>query len=164
MTEKKFSTSWKRSTQPRKQRKYRHNLPLHLKQKMLHVHLSPELRKKYEIRNILIRKGDKVRVMRGQFAKKEGVVERVNLKRERVYVNGIENIKKDGTKLLYPLNSSNLMILSFDLSDKIRKQKLENKTSESNNQKIKTESKSEIKKESPANDKAKSMDKREGKK
>jgi large subunit ribosomal protein L24 len=120
-----FSTTWKSSTQPRKQRKYRYNAPLHIKQKMLHTHLSPTLRKKYETRNTQIKKGDKIKILRGQFSKKEGKVNRVDLKNEKVFVDGIEIAKKDGPKIPFPLRSSNLMIVELDLSDKKRKQKLE---------------------------------------
>ncbi|MBI4983274.1 50S ribosomal protein L24 [Candidatus Woesearchaeota archaeon] len=127
MSKLKFSTAWKRSTKARKQRRYRFNAPLHLKQKQLHVHLSPDLRKKYGYRNVQARKNDKVKVLRGPFAKKEGKVERINLKKERVFITGIEMIKKDGTKLLVPLHPSNLMIIDLDLNDKKRKHKLESK-------------------------------------
>ncbi|SRR3989344_3894149 len=120
MAAKDFSTSWKRSSQPRRQRKYRHNAPLHVKQKMVHVHLSPELRGKYGRRNVQVRKGDKVKVLRGKFSKKEGKVERVHVKGGKVFVTGIEMIKKDGTKLPVALDPSNVMITSLDLSDKRR--------------------------------------------
>lgn len=125
MVNKKFSTSWKKSVQPGKQRKFRHNAPLHVKQKLVHVHLSAELRQKYGTRNVQVKVGDKVKILRGQFAKKEGKVERVLLKRERVFITGIENIKKDGTKLPTQLHPSNLMIIDLNLEDKKRKQKLE---------------------------------------
>jgi large subunit ribosomal protein L24 len=125
MVKNSFSTTWKSSTQPRKQRKYRYNAPLHLKQKYLHVHLSKELRDKYTTRNVQIKKGDKVLVLRGKFSKKEGKVDRVSLKYEKVYITGIEMIKKDGTKLLNPFNPSNLMVVTLNLDDKKRKQKLE---------------------------------------
>lgn len=125
MSEQKFNKKWNHSTQPRKQRKFRYNAPLHLRQKMVHVHLSSELRKKYSTRNVQVRKGDKIKVLRGQYKKKEGKVERVLLKRELVFVNGIETIKKDGTKNLVALKPSNLMIIDLNLEDKIRKQKLE---------------------------------------
>ena len=118
-----FAITWKKSTQPRKQRKYRYNAPLHVKQKMVHVHLSAELRKKYSFRNVQLKVGDKVKVLRGQFAKKEGKVDKINLKNEKVYVAGIETIKKEGTKLPIALNPTNLMIIELDLSDKKRKQK-----------------------------------------
>ncbi len=45
---KKFSTSWKASRQIRKQRKYRENAPLHLRNKFMTANLSKELRKKVE--------------------------------------------------------------------------------------------------------------------
>jgi large subunit ribosomal protein L24 len=123
--EKKFATSWKSSIQVRKQRKYRYNAPLHIKQKMLSVHLSAELRKKHGLRSIQLRKGDKVKILRGQFKKKEGKVDRVNLKQQRVFVVGIETIKKEGSKVPFPLTPSNLMITELELSDKKRKKKLE---------------------------------------
>ncbi len=122
-----FSTSWKRSTQTRKQRKYRYNAPLHVKQKMLHIHLSADLKKKYGIRNTQVKKGDKVKVLRGQFKKKEGKVERVNLKQEKVFITGIELIKKEGTRVPVALSPSNLMIMDLNLDDRRRKTKLEAK-------------------------------------
>src|SRR3989344_1273139 len=125
MLESKFSPSWNKSVQPRKQRKYRYEAPLHLKQKFMHINLSPELRGKYGKRNLQIRKGDKIKILRGQFKKRDGKVERVSLKAEKVFVTGIEVIKKDGTKTLFPLAPSNLMIMDLDLGDKKRKQKLE---------------------------------------
>ena len=62
--------------------------------------------------------------MRGQFKKKEGKIERVDIKRERVYITGIERIKKEGTKLLVAFSPSNLMITELDLNDKKRKEKV----------------------------------------
>ena len=126
-----FAKSWKKSTQPRKQRMYRYNAPLHIKQKFMHVHLSPELRKKYSLRNTQLKKGDKVKIMRGQFRKKEGRVERISLKKEQVFITGIEKIKKEGTKLLVAFQPSNLMLTELNLDDKKRKQKLESKSQKS---------------------------------
>tara|TARA_Y100000310_G_C20666797_1_gene807971 strand:+ start:1257 stop:1670 length:414 start_codon:yes stop_codon:yes gene_type:complete len=124
MAKKAFVTTWNKSVQPRKQRKYKYNAPLHTRQKFVHVHLSPELRKQYGTRNVMIKKGDKVRIMRGKFAKKEGKVERVSLKYEKLYITGIENIKKDGSKMSYALVPSNVMVVSLNLEDQKRKSKL----------------------------------------
>ena len=74
-----------------------------------------------------MRKGDKVKILRGNFKGKTGVVERILSKKEKVYLNGIEVIKKDGTKQLVPLNASNLLITQLNMDDKKRKLKLENK-------------------------------------
>ena len=122
-----FSISWKSSTQPRKQRKYRENAPLHIKQKMVHVHLSADLRKKHGKRNVQIKTGDKIRIMRGSYHKKEGKVEKVDLKREKVYVTGIDYVKREGSKVNVAFSPSNLMIIELNLTDKKRKKNLENK-------------------------------------
>ena len=68
---KKFSREWIRSKQPRKQRKYNYNAPLHIKGKFMAAHLSKDLMKKYNRRSIRVRKGDKVILLRGQFKKKK---------------------------------------------------------------------------------------------
>ena len=107
---KNFSKTWKSSKKPRKQRKYRLNAPLHIRQKFVHVHVSKDLRKKYGRRNVGLRKGDKVRIMCGQFEKHEGKVEQVDLKKIRIFVSGVELAKKDGTKKLLALHPSNIMV------------------------------------------------------
>ncbi len=124
---KKFSRDWRRSKKPRKQKKYRLNAPLHIKQKLSHSHLSKDLRKKYGKRNLGVRKGDKVKIMRGKFKKHEGKVERLDLRSSLVFVSGAELIKKDGTKKLLPLHSSNIMITELNLDDKRRQQSLDRK-------------------------------------
>jgi large subunit ribosomal protein L24 len=121
----KFSSSWLRSVQPRKQRKYRFNAPLHIKQKFVNAHLSKDLRKKYSRRSLGLRMGDTVRVNRGQFKKKEGKVEEVNLKKTRIYISGIEIVKKDGTKARFPLHPSNLTITELNSDDKLRIKRFE---------------------------------------
>ncbi len=124
---KKFVKSWNRSKQPRKQRKYRYNAPLNIKSKFMGCHLSKELRGKYKKRSITVRKGDSVKVLRGQFKKKTGKIDRVNIKKSKVYITGIEVTKKDGTKALYPIHPSNIIITELNLDDKKRKKSLERK-------------------------------------
>ena len=116
----KFSSSWKKSKQPRKQRKYRYNAPLHVKQKFVSTHLSKDLRKKYKKRNVNLRKGDSVKVMRGQFKNKSVKVDEGDVKKTSVYVDGIEIVKRDGTKSRYPIHPSNLIITEVNLEDKMR--------------------------------------------
>jgi large subunit ribosomal protein L24 len=109
--EKAFSTQWISSTQPRKQRKYRYNAPLHIRGRFLGSHLSKDLRAKYGTRATRVRKGDDIKVMRGQYAGKSGKVERIDVQRSRVFVSGIDQVKRDGTKKPYPLQPSNLLII-----------------------------------------------------
>ena len=122
---KEFSTHWKSSKNPKKQRKYRFTAPLHIKHKFVSAHLSEELIKKYKKRSLPLKKGDKVKIMRGQFTKKEGKIARVNLRHTRVFIEGMEKTRKDGTKSLLPFHPSNLLILELNLEDKKRKEKLE---------------------------------------
>ena len=114
-----WSKNWKSSKQPRKQRKYRYNAPLHIKGKFLSTHLAKELRKKIKKRSIRIRKGDKVTILRGQFKKQKGTITEIDLKNNKVYVDKIEIKKKDGTKAFYPIDPSNLMITEL-VEDKKR--------------------------------------------
>lgn len=123
----KFSTNWKTSVKPKKQRKYRFNAPLHVKGKFLQAHLSDQLSKKYSKRTIRVRKGDRVKVMKGQFKEKSGKVEKVMTKKSKVYIDGIEIQKKDGTKTKYPISPSNIMITELDLNDKKRQEILKRK-------------------------------------
>lgn len=123
----KFSTNWKSSSKPKKQRKYRFNSPLHIKGKFLHVHLSEQLSKKYSKRTIRVRKGDRVKIMKGQFKEKSGKIEEVHTKKSKVYIVGVEIHKKDGTKTKYPISPSNIMITELNLNDKKRQEILKRK-------------------------------------
>ena len=134
-----YSKSWKSSTQTRKQRKYRFNAPTHIASRFLNVNLSKELRKKYEIRSIRVRKGDRVKVLRGDNKKQTGKVERVDPKNSKVFIEKIEQTKKDGSKALKPLSPSNLQITDLDTSDKRRfKQTKLGKSAKSDNSKKET--------------------------
>jgi len=117
---KKFSTKWKASTQPRKQRKFKANAPLHLKKKVLSVNLSKELRKKHSKRNIPLRKGDIVKIMRGKFKKKQGKIIKILKKTEKIYIEGIQAKKIEGSKVDVPIKASNLQIIELNLEDRKR--------------------------------------------
>ena len=114
---KEFSTAWKASKQPRKQRKYRAKAPLHIKRKLLKVNLTKDLRAKHSLRNIVVRKGDLVKVLRGKFAKKQGKVIDIKTKMEKIYIDGINTKKMDGSQANVPLRPSNLQIIEMNLDD-----------------------------------------------
>ncbi len=122
-----FSRTWKSSTRPSKQRKYRITAPLHLKQKLMRAHLAKPLRDKYHHRALGLKKGDKVKVMRGTFHGKEGAIDHINLKAGKAFIAGIETAKKDGSKAMIPLEPSNLMIIELNNIDKMRQKALERK-------------------------------------
>ena len=117
---KEFAVSWKKSKQVRKQRKYRANAPLHIRKDFMNAHLIKDLAKKYGRRSFPLRKGDTVKVHRGQLKGKEGKVDRVDVKKNRIFVAGIDVTKRDGTKSFPHINPSNVVIKVLELEDKRR--------------------------------------------
>jgi large subunit ribosomal protein L24 len=128
-----WSKKWKSSTKPKKQRKYRYNAPFHIKRKFLSTNLSKDLRKKYKRRSFPLRKGDEIEVMRGEFKKKKGRVNRVNVKESKVYIDGITRKKVDGSDISVPIHPSNLMITDLDLKDEKRLKALNRRVKEGKN-------------------------------
>lgn len=115
-----FSTHWISSSQPRKQRKYRANAPLHIKHRFLSANLSKSLREKHGKRSLPLRKGDEVLVMRGSFKKKKAKISSIYLKNTRIVLEGIQRTKKDGIKVNVFFNPSVLQIQTLNLDDKER--------------------------------------------
>jgi large subunit ribosomal protein L24 len=117
---KEWSGKWVSSKQPRKQRKYRHNAPLHVRQRFVSAHLSEALRNRFGMRSLPLRKGDEVKVMRGSSKGLKGKIERVDLKNSKVYIEGLNVKKVDGSEVLRPINPSNLLITDSKMEDKRR--------------------------------------------
>lgn len=134
---KEFSKNWKSSKQPRKQRKYLANAPLHLKKNFVNANLSKDLRKKHDKRSLSIRKDDVVQVMRGKFKGKKGKVLEVKLKESKIIVEGIQATKIDGSKTSIKLQPSNLQITELNKEDKKRLKRKNSIPSEEINKKQK---------------------------
>ncbi len=115
------------SKQPRKQRKFIYNAPLHIRHKLMSVTLSQDLREEHNRRSLPVKKGDTVQVMRGDFKDHEGKVEKVDLKNYRVLVDGATVQKVDGNPVYFPIHPSNLRIVEMDLSDDKRNKIIERK-------------------------------------
>jgi len=63
--------------------------------------------------------------MAGCMKGKKGIVEKVNLKEAKVYIDTVKIKKTDGSEVLRALRPSNLMITSLNLEDKSRQRVLE---------------------------------------
>jgi large subunit ribosomal protein L24 len=126
----KFSKNWNASKQPRKQRKYIANAPLHIKRKLLSVNLAKELRKKYGRRNIEVRKNDIVKIVRGKFKNKQGKVIMVTIKNPRMAIERNQTKKQEGSKANVKIHPSNLQIIELNLDDKKRISSIEDKKKE----------------------------------
>jgi len=145
---KKFSKEWKASSQPRKQRKYRANAPLHIRKKFVSVALSKDLRKKEDKRNIPVKKNDKVKIMRGKFKGKSGKVLSVDLKYSRIVVENIQVSKQDGSKANYKLQPSNLQITEMADRKPAKKKTEDKKETKKDKKKSASEKGSELKQKS----------------
>lgn len=115
-----FSVAWKSSSKVSKQRKYRINSALHAKRNFLAAPLAPDLKARYGTRNLTVREGDTVRIMKGEFRGLTGKINSVNLRKSTVYVDGAERVRKDGTKSFFPLRPSGLMLTEVSIEDKKR--------------------------------------------
>ena len=115
------------SQKPRKQRKWRQNAPLHRRRKMVASTLSRELREKYNRRSLPVRKGDKVKIIRGEFKESGGEITRLDPKNYKIYIEGINIKKSDGTDVERAIDPSNVMITDLYMEDKKRREILERK-------------------------------------
>ena len=115
-----FSPAWLQSKQPRKQRKYRYNAPLHLRQKMLSAHLDKALRREHKRRSMRIAAGDEVVVVRGEHRKRRGKVSEVDLKKLKIYIDGVTRKKISGQESKIAIDPSNVVITKLDMDDKKR--------------------------------------------
>jgi large subunit ribosomal protein L24 len=112
---------------PGKQRKRLFNAPAHIRHKLMAAPLSAELLAQRGVKALPVRKGDTVRVMRGDHKGFEGKVSKVDLKRYRVTLEGLTREKVDGTTVFVTLHPSKIMIKTLNLDDKLRKAVLERK-------------------------------------
>lgn len=106
---------------PRKQRKRLFNAPAHIRHKMMAAPLSSELASSKGAKTLPVRKGDTVRILRGDNKGFEGKVSRVDLKAYRVYMEGLTREKVDGTNIFLAVHPSKIQIRSLNLDDKYRK-------------------------------------------
>jgi len=113
------------SKDPTKQRKKILTAPQHALKNLMSAHLSKELAEKYNRRSIPIRKGDTVRVLRGEFKGIQGKVINVDRKKMRVFIENVTRKKVDGSTVNVPVHVSKVMITQLNLEDEYRKTLLE---------------------------------------
>jgi large subunit ribosomal protein L24 len=113
-------TKLPKTKSPRKQRKRIRDSPLHTHKRLLRCRLDEFLREEYGLRSLAIKKGDLVRVMRGQFRDTEGTVVGVDYRNVRVYLDSASTTKADGKETKVPVHPSNLMLVKLELDDERR--------------------------------------------
>ena len=108
------------TTKPSKQRKYLYQAAAHRVRKLLSAPLSEELRTAQGRRSYPVRRGDTVKIVRGDFAGIEGKVATVDTRRQRLFVEGVSREKVAGTSTNVSVHSSKVMITKLNLDDKWR--------------------------------------------
>ncbi len=118
-----WSSNWKSSKNQTKQRKYRTNAPMHVKDNFVTANLNDVLRDELETRSLGIRIGDRAKVMRGDDKGAEGIVSNIDRDNSKVYINNLDRQKIDGTLREKPFRPSNLQLQALNLEDEDRIEK-----------------------------------------
>lgn len=114
-------------TKPDLQRKRLFQAPLNVRYRQFGAPLSPELKRSRGINSLPVRRGDTVRVMRGDRKGIEGKVNKVDRKNYRISVEGVTREKVDGTAIPVLIHPSKVMIVDLNLDDKWRRDALDRK-------------------------------------
>ncbi|KAM0933106.1 putative ribosomal protein L2, domain 2 [Dioscorea sansibarensis] len=114
------------SSSRRKCRKAHFTAPSSVRRVLMSAPLSIDLRNKYNIRSIPIRKDDEVQVVRGTYKGREGKVVQVYRRRWVIHVERITREKVTGSTVNVGLDPSKVVITKLKL-DKDRKALIERK-------------------------------------
>ena len=114
------------SKAPKKQRKKNYSAPIHANKNRLKCRLDEFLQEEYGLRSLVVKTGDLVKIMRGQFRDTEGKVIRVDYKDVEVFLDSATVTKADGKEVNIPIHPSNIMLVKLELDDE-RKQLIESK-------------------------------------
>ena len=98
--------------------------PAHRLRRLLSAPLSDELRKSQGRRSFPVRKGDTVKIVRGDFAGIEGKITRVDTPSQRLFVEGVQREKVAGTSTPVSVHSSKVRLTKLNLDDKWRSEAL----------------------------------------
>lgn len=137
-------------TKPGLQRKRLFQAPLHQRYKHFAAPLSPELKKSRGTNSLPVRKGDTVRVMRGDKKGIEGKINKIDRKKYRISVEGVTREKVEGTAIPVLIHPSKVMIINLNLDDKWRRKILDRKSGKTRAEaaeKLEAEEKAKKKKE-----------------
>merc|ERR1712001_198064 len=105
----------------RKQRKRQFTAPAHIRRKLMSAPLSKDLRAKYGVRSMPIRKDDEVQVLRGHYKGQQvGKVVQCYRKKFVVYIERIQREKANGATVYVEIHPSKVSIVKLKM-DKDRK-------------------------------------------
>lgn len=88
--------------------------------------MAKDLRTKYSVRSLPIRKDDEVRIVRGKYKDREGKVTQVYRKKWVIYVDRVQRDKSNGASVPIGIHPSKVVITTIKL-DKDRRAILDRK-------------------------------------
>jgi len=109
---------------PSKQRKKIYEAQGQSLRKLLAASLSEELQATQGRRSYPVRKGDTVKILRGDYAGIEGKVNDVDTRGQRLFVEGVTREMTSGTSTNVSVHSSKVMITKLNLDDKWRSESI----------------------------------------
>lgn len=123
-------------SKPDTERKKRFKAKLHKRKDFLNVHLSKALKEKLKTkkRALLVRKGDKVKVMRGTHKGKEGKVTNVDYIKVKVHVEGILRRTARGREVPIALEPSKILLI--DIIERTKKKQTKSDIKQEKKQEI----------------------------
>merc|ERR1712087_811630 len=93
------------SSSRRKSRKSHFTAPSHIRRKIMSAPLGTELRAKYNVRSVPIRKDDEVQIVRGTYKNREGKVTQVYRRKWVIHIERITRERVNGATVnvgIYP--------------------------------------------------------------
>ena len=109
------------SSSRRKSRKRHFTAPSHIRRRLMSAPLSKELRQKYNVKSIPIRKDDEVQVVRGHYKGQQvGKVVQCYRKKWVIYIERIQREKANGASVYVGIHPSKCVVVKLKL-DKDRK-------------------------------------------
>jgi large subunit ribosomal protein L24 len=113
-----------KTKRPSKQRKELYNASGQQIRKLMTAPLASELRATQGRRSYQVRRGDTVKIVRGDFAGVEGKVTEIDRGSRRVFVEGVTREKTSGTSSNVSVHCSKVVITKLNLDDKWRAEAL----------------------------------------
>ncbi|CAL8469679.1 g9220 [Coccomyxa elongata] len=114
------------SSSRRKSRKAHFSAPSNVRRKLMSAPLSRELRTKYSVNAVPVRKDDEVSVVRGTYKGREGKIVQVYRKKWVIHIERITREKVNGATVNVGIDPSKVVVTKLKL-DKDRKGLLDRK-------------------------------------
>lgn len=115
------------SSSRRKQRLRHFSAPSSLRRKIMSCRLSKDLKDKYNVRSLPIRKNDEVKILKGKGKNKTGKVVQVYRKKWCIHVDKVNRDKQNGQTVFLPIKPTYCVIEKLHLNND-RKELLERRS------------------------------------